>query len=1011
MSTLTSKDIHTVSQYLKTPKDFINIMCVCKNFRQTCLTFKYNPIPLDKLTFQIFSNIETLNFWNEKDFSKFLLQKEKPMLFKNFNLLFKTSYIRFVLENNNFVTHPTVTYSKKDREKYGLIIPQVVKSLSHNCFKDTNVTKVVLPQRIERLGDFCFFNCQILSEIVFNEKLTSIGNSCFSNAQILENAHLPTTIKFVGERCFENCYSLKRAWVPPHVFALKNHFFFGCVKLTKLVLPKSVSVFGESCFEKCVSLQRIVIPPKIKTIPKNCFKNCTSLTFVYIPQKVLSIEENAFKDCVHLKVVVIDAENLKIATSGFEGCEKADYYVEENECQTMIELENLNFTIFSNFKDIKIQLIQKIEKCRIFSDFQSKHEKIEKIENLQNLQNLENLEKSKFDDLFEIERSDRNIESPSLIEEDIDDNAMELFSKLVTPPNTKTKNQRIQRSYQTTQKTTNQQVDNFVNYNSLTAQLLINFKRSTELKKDEKVILESQEQKSDDLRVKEIKNVFQNDNNGSKVEQPNLLERLNLIESGQQKDLLNASKDKTRDSSSKNILVDKILALKINQWYANQTKIQSKDNTIHNTQIINVDENCCVQHQNGFETKQLDFQNQVDSVDCSEKNSYNEKDKQVEYKEIENTNEQKKLRQKEIEIQKLNEVPIKVPSRRIVRSDSFQQRSQILEDSKDDKDCICISKYNNNKSLVSPFLSPSVEKTTHPVIQSCSKKNQFTRKTLADIKNELWKSVDSQIMDKLSLQNKFGKRAFYNDLSISSVILRKCVAEIGEYCFGCCSNLTRVKITALITKLPPYTFYMCFLLNKILMPKSLTNIEEFCFAKCFSLFSVELPKHLNTLGKGCFSDCINLKSVNIPETVNVIEVSTFDGCETLSIVTLPLNIVEIPNKCFKNCYSLKEINLSHVKVIQKKCFENCYSIQNLNLENCEFIGEKAFSNCKELVLILDNKKHTIGDYCFENCKKITILNTILQSNDDKTCQEKSDIRKEEKIIIKHNKFDDEELLL
>ena len=35
-----------VANYLKTKNDFINLVCVCKNFKKTLKKFRYNPIPV-----------------------------------------------------------------------------------------------------------------------------------------------------------------------------------------------------------------------------------------------------------------------------------------------------------------------------------------------------------------------------------------------------------------------------------------------------------------------------------------------------------------------------------------------------------------------------------------------------------------------------------------------------------------------------------------------------------------------------------------------------------------------------------------------------------------------------------------------------------------------------------------------------------------------------------------------------------------------------------------------------
>lgn len=97
-----------------------------------------------------------------------------------------------------------------------LEIASVTKSISDNCFrKQSNITEVVLPDSIERIGKYVFYECTSLSMIKMPKSLKSIGSCAFSRTK-LKAVDIPEGVEFIGDEAFANT-SIKSIHLPKTV--------------------------------------------------------------------------------------------------------------------------------------------------------------------------------------------------------------------------------------------------------------------------------------------------------------------------------------------------------------------------------------------------------------------------------------------------------------------------------------------------------------------------------------------------------------------------------------------------------------------------------------------------------------------------------------------------------------------------------------------------------------------------------------------------------------------------
>ena len=77
--------------------------------------------------------------------------------------------------------------------------------------KDTDNPYVfICASPITRIGNWVFYGCQTLTQIVIPESVTSIGVSAFCNCQSLTKIVIPNSVTFIDFWAFNLCPSLTR---------------------------------------------------------------------------------------------------------------------------------------------------------------------------------------------------------------------------------------------------------------------------------------------------------------------------------------------------------------------------------------------------------------------------------------------------------------------------------------------------------------------------------------------------------------------------------------------------------------------------------------------------------------------------------------------------------------------------------------------------------------------------------------------------------------------------------
>ena len=201
MSVLKLFDMQIICKYFRYSTDFINIMKVCKKYKQLVQSLRFNPIRLTKLNFNLFKNIETQYIFTKYDF--ILPEFVKKIVMYRVNYQDVKNNTTDVFKNVNLVTDDAfdevpnrfnikrLMYPENNNIKK-IAVPNSYYTVNDICCNGlTNLESIVLPNGLTKLSVKCFMHCTNLNKIVIPNSVLEIGDLCFMYCKRLKNVNLP----------------------------------------------------------------------------------------------------------------------------------------------------------------------------------------------------------------------------------------------------------------------------------------------------------------------------------------------------------------------------------------------------------------------------------------------------------------------------------------------------------------------------------------------------------------------------------------------------------------------------------------------------------------------------------------------------------------------------------------------------------------------------------------------------------------------------------------------------
>jgi hypothetical protein len=194
----------------------------------------------------------------------------------------------------------------------------------------------VIPDNIETIGIYSFYDCKLLESVRIGKGLKSIGESSFHFCPKLK-VSISKDNPFYDSREDCNCIietasdkliaGALPANIPTSVKVIGEYAFDGDAEI--VVVPDGVEKIEMSAFSGIFSLQKLVIGKNVKTIRKNAFHYCDKLQVIYsLAVMPAEIEETSFDNNVSYNATLFVPIGSKIKYEQSTGWNKFKNIIE-----------------------------------------------------------------------------------------------------------------------------------------------------------------------------------------------------------------------------------------------------------------------------------------------------------------------------------------------------------------------------------------------------------------------------------------------------------------------------------------------------------------------------------------------------------------------------------------------------------------------------------------------------------------------------------------------------------
>lgn len=233
-----------------------------------------------------------------------------------------------------------------------VVLPNTIVTIGNYCFSFCDsLINIVIPSSVKTIGDNSFSACNSLETLYIENGLENIGNNSFTNLPIL-NLDIPNSVRVIGESSFSGNFYLETLTIANGVTTIGESafIFLGQINesLEKIVIPNSVTSIGEGAFENSYaftleleegnqnyvmengvlydknkttvlwvdrSITEVNLPQTLTKIGNSAFSYCNIRNNPAIPSNVTTIGNHAFDHCEHFTTLTFE-ENSKLTTIG-----------------------------------------------------------------------------------------------------------------------------------------------------------------------------------------------------------------------------------------------------------------------------------------------------------------------------------------------------------------------------------------------------------------------------------------------------------------------------------------------------------------------------------------------------------------------------------------------------------------------------------------------------------------------------------------------------------------------
>ena len=161
---------------------------------------------------------------------------------------------------------------------------------------------VTIPSEVEsmwvvQVGELAFAQCKV-SKINMPEKIEKICQNAFAECVNLASINLPNSVTEIEIGAFGGCMALASPIYNAKIFA-----YMPTSQEGEYTIPSGITTVLNSAFSSCTKLTKVNFPNSLVSIEASAFSYCTGLTSLVIPGSVTSIGKGAFYKAAKIETV------------------------------------------------------------------------------------------------------------------------------------------------------------------------------------------------------------------------------------------------------------------------------------------------------------------------------------------------------------------------------------------------------------------------------------------------------------------------------------------------------------------------------------------------------------------------------------------------------------------------------------------------------------------------------------------------------------------------------------
>ena len=242
--------------------------------------------------------------------------------------------------------------------------------------KRAQIKEIVFAEGVTSIGNYAFYDCDLLATITIPDSVTSIGEYTFSGCDRIDNVVMGANVTSVGKSAFSGCGKLKTVTIPDKLTGgigvsyseSDSWSLFYNSPITTVIVPKTVTTISPNIHSKSTisafvaegdngygffdddgilyykdpyyETQKLIKCPQAKnltntytvldgtdSISANAFYNMDKVKNFILPDGLTSIGNYAFYDCDLLATITIPDSVTSIGEYAFSGCDWIDNVV------------------------------------------------------------------------------------------------------------------------------------------------------------------------------------------------------------------------------------------------------------------------------------------------------------------------------------------------------------------------------------------------------------------------------------------------------------------------------------------------------------------------------------------------------------------------------------------------------------------------------------------------------------------------------------------------------------